>query len=123
MTRVDDMMRLGGEIRVMIHNPKIDGSAIAKKLAELTDQVRDAVGIKGDIDVTFDPDRARYVMTLKRPSPLPIGRNLCASRYLFDRFEDMKQIPPIHLEVTYTLNNLDGILTREERLHGGKRIL
>lgn len=123
MSKVDDMMRLGGEIRVMIHNTKIDGPEIAKRLAELAALGRDAIGVDGDIDVTFDPTTARYCITLKRPHPRAKAGRLCASRYLFDGSPDMKQIPPVYLEVVRAINKLDGILTREERVNGRSNIL
>jgi hypothetical protein len=106
------MTALSGEIRVLMNSDKVDGPDIAKRLAELAEMGRDAVGIAGDLDVTFHGDTASYVMTLKRPRPRSADGNLCATLKLLDCDGP---IPPLHYEVVYALNRLDGILTREER--------
>jgi hypothetical protein len=122
MSAVSDMMDLGGTIRVMMNSPKVDGSAIAKRMSELAAMLRDTVRIKGDIDVTFDPANALYVLTLKRPSPAGVGF-LCSSCQMFKPDEIKGIIPQVHIAIVRHLNRLDGILTREERVHGRKGIL
>ncbi len=95
-----------------MNSDKVDGPVIAQRLAELADLGRQAVGVDGDLDVTFHGDSASYVMTLKRPHPKSAGDNLCATLKLL---EADAPIPPLHYEVVHALNRLDGILTREER--------
>ena len=119
MSRITDMKNLSGEIRVMLNSHRVDGPDIAKKLVELAQIGRDAVGVTGDLDVTFDAANAIYVMTLKRPHPRVVADKLCASLKLLDPNE---QIPLLHSEVVYALNRLDSILNREERRLGRSRI-
>ena len=88
-------------------------------MAELADLGREAVGIRGNVDVTFDPERATYVITLKRR---PLGMcELNASMKMFTELPGQMRTP-VHLEVVYCLNNLDGCLTREERRNAGRGV-
>jgi hypothetical protein len=122
VSRITDMTRLSGEIRVLIHSERVDGPVIAAKLAELAEIGREAVAIRGDIDVTFDAETASYVITLKRPPAGSTNGNLCASLKLLETHEGFTAIPPLHYEVVYALNRLDSILTREERRNGRSRL-
>lgn len=114
MDYVKSMMALSGEIHVMMNSRKVDGADIAKKLAELADLGRRALAVPGDIDVTFDAARAVYAMTLTRPRPAAAPYN--ASSLMF-AVKPGRKSTPAHLEVARTLNRLDAVLTREERIH------
>jgi hypothetical protein len=117
MRIADEMMRLAGGIRVKMNSNKVDGSDIAKELSGLVQMARDALTISGDVDVTFDPAHAAYIVTLKRPDHLQ--RDMCASSRLFDPEADA--MPPLHLAAARTMNRLDSVLTREERRRYGRK--
>jgi hypothetical protein len=116
------MIRLGGEISVLMNSATVDGPVIATKLAELAEIGREAVSIRGNLDVTFDGEHASYVITLKRPSPKHGSDNLCASLKLLETHDGFSVLPPLHYHIVYALNRLDSILTREERRNGRSRV-
>jgi hypothetical protein len=117
MPHADEMMRLAGHVRIRMNSDSIDGTEIAKDLSALAQMARNALSIKGDVDVTFDPARACYIMTLKRPDA--DGGNMCSSSRLFD--PDAAAMPPLHLASVRTINRLDMCLTREEKRRDGRK--
>jgi hypothetical protein len=117
MSHAEEMKRVADHIRIRMNNPSLDGAVIAKDMSELVHMARDALSLRGDVDVTFDPERASYIATLKRLDAH--GGKLCSSSRLFN--PDEAAIPELHIAAVRVLNRLDACLTREERRRDGRK--
>lgn len=113
MSRQEQMITLGMEIRALCGWLIIPRDRVTERLVTLAALLRDEVLIKGDIDITHKEGIPGYALTLSRPAR--IGPDLNASTMLAE--EDLNthaNVPP-HVEVVRRLLSLDGILSKEER--------